>query len=99
MRLQARNLAGERTQGPRETVTEFYEEICKIVRRGWSTKSSDYQKEKSLEYFIKGLRPNIKKVFWGEETGFRCGFSQSLLQRTVFKYKERQKGNCNCRAS
>ena len=68
LRLQARNLAGERTQGPRETVTEFYEEICKMVRRGWSTKSSDYQKEKSLEYFIKGLRPNIKKVFWGEET-------------------------------
>ena len=60
LRLQARNVAGERIQGPRETVTEFYEEICKMVRRGWSTKSPDYQKEESLEYFIKGLRPNIK---------------------------------------
>ena len=27
LRLQARNSAGERTQGPRETVTEFCEEI------------------------------------------------------------------------
>ena len=67
LRLQARHLAGERIQEPRGTVTEFYEEICKMVRRGWSTKSSDHQEEKSLEYFIKGLGPNIKKVFWGEK--------------------------------
>ena len=36
--LQARNLAEETIQGPRETITEFYEGICKMVRRGWSTK-------------------------------------------------------------
>ena len=61
LRLQARNLAGETIQGPRETITEFYEEICNMVRRGWSTKSSDYQKENSLEYFVKGLRPKSRK--------------------------------------
>ena len=93
LRSQARNLAGERTQGPRETVTEFYEEICKMVRRGWSTKSSDYQKEKSLEYSIKGLRPNIKKVFWGEETedldmAFHKAYSRELYLNTKKGRKE-----------
>ena len=31
------------------------------------SKSPYFQKEKSLEYFIKGLKPTIKKIFWGEE--------------------------------
>ena len=58
-----------------------------MVRRGWSTKSSDYQKEKSLQYFIKGLRPNIKKVFWGEETedldvAFHKAYSRELYLNT-----------------
>ena len=94
LRLQARNLAGERIQGPRETVTEFYKEICKMVRRGWSTKkSSDYQKEKSLEYVAKGLRPNIKKVFGGAETedldvAFHKAYSRGLYLNTKKGRKE-----------
>ena len=93
LRLQARNSAGERTQEPRETVTEFCEEICKMVRRGWSTNSSVYQKEKSLEYFIKGLRSNIKTVFWGEETedldvAFHKAYSRELYLNTKKGRKE-----------
>ena len=56
-------------------------------------KSSDYQKEKSLEYFIKGLRPNIKKVGWGEETddldmAFHKGYSRELYLSTKKDRKE-----------
>ena len=66
-RLQFRNVLGERYQKPHESVADFYEDVCRLVQRGWSQKSPEFQKEKSLEYFIKGLKPTIKKIFWGEE--------------------------------
>jgi len=66
-RLHFRNVLGERCQKPHESVADFYEDVCRLVQRGWSQKSPDFQREKSLEYFIKGLKPTIKKIFWGEE--------------------------------
>ena len=65
-RLQSRNLVGERYQKPNESAADFYEDICKLVQRGWNTKSPEFLREKSFEYFFKGLKPTIKKIFWGE---------------------------------
>ena len=62
-----RNVLGERYQKPHESVADFYEDVCRLVQWGWSQKSPEFQKEKSLEYFIKGLKPTIKKIFWGED--------------------------------
>ena len=64
-RLQARNLLGERSQKPNESVAEYYEDIFCLVQRAWGTKSLEYQREKSLEYFVKGLKQTIRKIFWG----------------------------------
>eukprot|EP00112_Aurelia_sp_Birch-Aquarium-sp1_P007445 Seg1811.2 transcript_id=Seg1811.2/GoldUCD/mRNA.D3Y31 product="hypothetical protein" protein_id=Seg1811.2/GoldUCD/D3Y31 len=66
-RLHAKNILGERSQKPNETVADFYEEICRLSHRGFSNRSLEFQQEKSLENFIKGLKPTIKKIFWGEE--------------------------------
>ena len=61
---------GERSQRQNETVADFYEDIHKLVQRGWKNKSSDFQNEKAFKYFVKGLKPTIKKIFWGEEAEF-----------------------------
>ena len=66
-RLHAKNLLGERSQKPNETVADFYEEVCRLSHRGFSNRSVEFQQEKSLENFIKGLKPTIKKIFWGDE--------------------------------
>ena len=42
---------------------DFYEDVCRLVQRGWSQKSPDSYREKSLEYFVKGLKPTIKTIF------------------------------------
>ena len=86
-------MAGERRWGPRETVKELYEEICKMVGSGWSTETSDYQKEKSLEYFLNGLRPKFLTIFWGEETedldvAFHKAYSKELYLDTKKGRKE-----------
>ena len=65
--LQAKNLLGERSQKPNESVAEYYEDVCCLVQRAWGTKSIEYQREKSLDYFVKGLKQTIRKIFWGEE--------------------------------
>ena len=66
-RLHAKNLLGERSQKPNETVADFYEDVCRLSHRGFSNRSLEFQQEKSLENFIKGLKPTIKKIFWGDE--------------------------------
>ena len=65
--LQVKNLLGERSQKPNELVADYYEDICCLVERAWGTKSSEYQREKSLDYLVKGLKQTIRKIFWGEE--------------------------------
>ena len=66
-RLQYKNLLGERYQKTHESVADFYEDVCRLVQRGWSQKSPEFLREMSLEYFVKGLKPTIKKILWGEE--------------------------------
>ena len=38
------------------------------MQRAWGSRTIEFQREKSLEYFIKGLKPTVKKIFWGEES-------------------------------
>ena len=52
-RLHAKNLLGERSQKPNETVANFYEEICRLSHRGFSNRSVEFQLEKSLENLSK----------------------------------------------
>ena len=90
-RLQARHLLGERSQRQNETVADFYEDICKLVRRGWNNKSSDFQNEKALEYFVKGLKPTIKKIFWGEEAEFLDDAYQKARTRELYLQSKKTK--------
>eukprot|EP00794_Sanderia_malayensis_P015596 gene15596-17169_t len=66
-RSQAKHLIGDRYQRQNEGVAEFYDDICKLVHRAWCNKSVEFRNKKCLEYFVKGLKPTIKKIFWGEE--------------------------------
>ena len=91
-RLQYRNLVGERYQKPNESVADFYEDICKLVQRGWSTKSPDFLREKSLEYFVKGLKPTIKKIFWGEEVEDIDTAYQKARTRELYIISKKGKG-------
>jgi len=65
-RLQTKNLLGERSQKLNESVAEYYENIYSLVQRARGSRTIEFQREKSLEYFIKGLMPTDKKMFWGE---------------------------------
>ena len=91
-KLQCRNLLGERYQKPQESVADFYEDICRLVQRGWSQKSPDFMKDKSLEYFIKGLRPTIKKIFWGEEVEDLDIAYQKARTRELYLVSKKGKG-------
>ena len=53
---------------PNETVADFFEDVCRLSHRGFSNRSVEFQQEKSLENFVKGLKPTIRKIFWGDES-------------------------------
>ena len=48
-------------------MADFYEDICGLSHRGFSNRSVEFQQGKSLENFVKGLKPTIIEIFWGDE--------------------------------
>ena len=72
-------------------MADFYEDICKLVRRGCNNKSSDFQNGKALKYFVKGLKPTIKKIFWGEEAKFLDDANQKARTRELYLQSKKKK--------
>ena len=95
-RIHAKNLIGKRSQKPNETLAEYYEAICTLVQRAWGTKSIEFQKENPLELFIKGLKPTIKKIFWGEKPENLDNAYQKARTRELYLIS--QKGKCEVRS-
>ena len=61
----ARQKLQEITQGPRESVAEFSEKVDKLVIKGHDGLDSLERRDRiACEFFIKGLRPEIKETVW-----------------------------------
>eukprot|EP00795_Rhopilema_esculentum_P009761 gene9761-18282_t len=61
----ARQKLQEIAQGPKESVAEFSEKIDKLVIKGHDGLDSLERKDRiACEFFIKGLRPEIKETVW-----------------------------------
>lgn len=67
IRYQAKQLASERVQGKTESVADYFQNLSSIVRKAWGNQSKGVEREKHIECFVNGLRPNIKKIFWNQE--------------------------------
>ena len=62
---QAKQLAYQRIQQKGESVSVYFQNISTLVRKAWG---SGYPgREKLIECFVNGLKPNIKKIFYNKE--------------------------------
>ena len=61
----ARQKLQEISQGPRESVADFSEKVDKLVIKGHDGLNSLERRDRiACEFFIKGLRPEIKETVW-----------------------------------
>ena len=67
IRYQTRNTLAERGQKTNESVADFYQNISGLVRKAWGDLPRECQRQRLLEYFIRGLRQSIRKVFFDDE--------------------------------
>ena len=67
IRYQAKTLIHDRVQKPNESVADFYQNISAMVRKAWGGLSREGQRDKLLDYFIRGLRQPVKKIFFDRE--------------------------------
>ena len=67
VRYQTKQMVAERLQGKNESVSDYFQNISALVRKAWGGQNKRGEREKLIESFVNGLRPNIKKVFWNQE--------------------------------
>ena len=67
VRHQAKSMAGDRIQKNGESVSDFFTVLSALVRKAFAHLGKEAERERLKEMFIKGLRPNLRKVFWSND--------------------------------
>ena len=90
IRYQAKTLLHERVQKQNESVCDFYQNISVLGRKAWAILPRGEEREKLLECFVRGLKANIRKIFFDHEPrsieeALRLAEAREIYLRTKIK--------------
>jgi hypothetical protein len=67
VRYQAKAQLLDRVQKPNESVADYHANLSGLCRKAWSNVDRGEERAKLVEYFVHGLRPQIRKIFFDKE--------------------------------